>query len=58
MKMKQEKKEVQKFNLKKFEVAKLKNLHLIIGGGNDDPLDTNNNNNNKGKKDSSIECNK
>jgi len=55
MKTKQEKKEVQKFNLEKFEVAKLKNLHLIIGGGNDDPLDTNNNN--KGKKDSSEKCN-
>lgn len=34
-----------KFNLEKFEVAKLKNLHVIVGGGvdGDDPIDTNKN---------------
>jgi len=45
MKSKKEKKEVRKFDLEKFEVAKLKNLHLIVGGGDfkkDDPIDTNN----------------
>lgn len=57
MKMKKQKKEIQKFVLEKFEVAKLKNLHLIIGGGNDidDPIDTNDH---KGKKGSSEVCNK
>ncbi|RYJ39602.1 hypothetical protein NU08_1271 [Flavobacterium anhuiense] len=54
MKTKKEKKEVQKFGLEKFEVAKLKNLRLIIGGG-DDPVDTNDH---KGKKGSSEVCNK
>ncbi|KFF06333.1 hypothetical protein B0A68_03910 [Flavobacterium reichenbachii] len=33
MKMKKETKKVQKFGLEKFEVAKLKKLHLIVGGG-------------------------
>ncbi|BDU24942.1 MULTISPECIES: hypothetical protein [unclassified Flavobacterium] len=57
MKMKKQKKEIQKFSLEKFEVAKLKNLHLIVGGGNDidDPIDTNDL---KGKKGSSEVCNK
>ncbi|MRX69339.1 hypothetical protein SAMN06265349_10632 [Flavobacterium resistens] len=35
------KKEIKKFDLDKMEVAKLKNMHLIIGGGGDDPIDTN-----------------
>lgn len=41
MKEKKEKKEVNKFNLDKFKVAKLKNLHAIKGGNNalDDPID-------------------
>lgn len=38
MKTKKVKKEVNKFNLDKFEVAKLKDLHLIKGGN--DPMDT------------------
>jgi len=59
MKAKNEKKEVKKFGLEKFEVAKLKNLHLIIGGEKDkgdDPIDTNDNKNGKGL--SSDVCNK
>lgn len=42
MKTKNKKEEAKKFGLEKFEVAKLKNLHLIIGGGEDkkdDPVD-------------------
>nr|WP_294922612.1 hypothetical protein [uncultured Flavobacterium sp.] len=42
MKTKKEKKEVNKFNLERFEVSKLKNLHLIVGGEDDkkdDPID-------------------
>ncbi|MEA9413545.1 hypothetical protein [Flavobacterium sp. PL02] len=35
MKTKREKKEVNKFDLEKFKVAKLKNLHLIKGGGDE-----------------------
>ncbi|WP_316635042.1 hypothetical protein [uncultured Flavobacterium sp.] len=35
-----EKKPSKKFNLEKFEVAKLKNMRVIVGG-NDDPIDTN-----------------
>lgn len=38
MKTKKEKKEVRKFDLERFEVAKLKNLHLIVGGG-DEPIE-------------------
>jgi hypothetical protein len=54
MKTDKEKKANKKFDLKKFEVAKLKNMHLIIGGGNgDDPIDTN-----RGKNGSSIDCNR
>jgi len=55
MKTKKEKKEAGKFDIEKFEVAKLKNLHLIIGGkiAQDDPIDTNDHN---GKKDSSVKC--
>lgn len=37
--MKTSKKEIKKFDLKKFEVAKLKNLRVIVGGtapGDDD----------------------
>ena len=46
------KKEIPKFELEKFEVAKLKNLIIIKGGNNgDDPIDTNN-----GKGGSSREC--
>ena len=43
MKTKNKRKETQKFDLEKFEVTKLKKLHLIVGGGiaNDDPIDTN-----------------
>lgn len=41
MKTKREKKEVNKFDLDKFKVAKLKNLHLVNGGAilfmEDDP---------------------
>jgi hypothetical protein len=54
MKTNNKKKEVQKFGLEKFEIAKLKNLHLIIGGGidpEDDPIDTNHQ-----KGDSSDKC--
>lgn len=42
MKTKKTKKEINKFDLDKFEVAKLKGLHLIKGGGGsgDDPIDT------------------
>ena len=42
MKKKKQKKAINKFGLEKFEVAKLKNLHLITGGGQgieDDPID-------------------
>ncbi len=42
MKTRKGKKEIKKFDLDKMEVAKLKNMHLIIGGGGgDDPIDTN-----------------
>ncbi|WP_263361658.1 hypothetical protein [Flavobacterium collinsii] len=41
MKVSKAKKEIKKFDLNKMEVAKLKNMHLIVGGGADDPLDTN-----------------
>ncbi|WP_157849294.1 hypothetical protein [Flavobacterium sp. Root420] len=34
-----EKQPNKKFNLEKFEVAKLKNMRMIVGG--DDPVDTN-----------------
>ncbi|KAF2506899.1 hypothetical protein EYY60_20510 [Flavobacterium zhairuonense] len=40
MKNKEEKSK-KKFNLEKFEVAKLKNMRVIIGGNSDDPIDTN-----------------
>ncbi|MBF4466839.1 hypothetical protein [Flavobacterium sp. LC2016-12] len=57
MKTKKIKREANKFSLDKFEVAKLKNMHLIIGGGenqDDPPIDDT-----KGKgKDSSIQCGK
>lgn len=46
MKTKKAKKEINKFDLEKFEVAKLKSMHLIVGGGDDkkdDPIETNNN---------------
>lgn len=58
MKTKNEKKEVNKFGLERFEVAKLKNLHLIVGGGDDDPVDTNDKNNKdvKNNKVSSAIC--
>ncbi|UWY30095.1 hypothetical protein N4T20_09155 [Flavobacterium sp. TR2] len=56
MKSKKEKKQVKKFGLEKFEIAKLKNLHLIVGGG-DDPIDTNHKNQNR-TDGSSINCNK
>lgn len=36
-----EKQSKKKFNLEKFEVAKLKNMRVIVGGGIDDPIDTN-----------------
>lgn len=42
MKTKKAKKEVNKFDLEKFEVAKLKSMHLIVGGGDDkkdDPVE-------------------
>lgn len=35
-------KETKKFELERFEVAKLKNLIVIKGGSEDDPIDTNN----------------
>lgn len=54
MKTNKDQKVNKKFDLKKFEVAKLKNMHLIIGGGNgDDPIDTG-----KLDRDSSIQCNR
>lgn len=58
MKTKNEKKEVSKFGIEKFEIAKLKSLHTIIGGRNtttndDDPSDTNDR---KQKKNSSEKC--
>lgn len=59
MKTKNEKKEVEKFGLERFEVAKLKNLHLIVGGDNaedDDPVDTNDHKNVKDVKASSAIC--
>ncbi|TDP02472.1 hypothetical protein [Flavobacterium sp. 245] len=38
MKGKKTKKEVKKFDLEKMKFAKLKNMHLIVGGdGGDDP---------------------
>lgn len=45
MKTKNKKKEVIKFDLEKFEVAKLKSMFLIKGGyvPGDDPIETNNN---------------
>lgn len=54
MKTKREKKEVSKFDLEKFKIAKLKNLHAIKGGNNtpDDPIDGSGN---KGKG-SSGQC--
>ncbi|SNR39967.1 hypothetical protein [Flavobacterium sp. ov086] len=60
MKTKNEKKEAGKFGIERFEIAKLKSLHSIVGGGstgpvNDDPADTNDH---KQKKDSSVECHK
>ncbi|MFD2941830.1 hypothetical protein [Flavobacterium notoginsengisoli] len=57
MKTKKLKREANKFSLDKFEVAKLKNPHLIIGGGNDqdDPPIDETKSNGKG---SSIQCNK
>ncbi|WP_161595772.1 hypothetical protein [Flavobacterium pectinovorum] len=58
MKTKNEKKEVNKFGIEKFEIAKLKNLHLIVGGidlEKDDPADTNDH---KQKKNSSEKCQK
>lgn len=41
MKPRKENKAINKFNLEKFEVAKLKNLHVIKGGNapGDDPID-------------------
>ena len=36
-----EKKQNKKFNLEKFEVAKLKNMRIVVGGDIDDPVDTN-----------------
>jgi hypothetical protein len=56
MKTKKEKKEANKFDLERFEIAKLKNMNLIKGGsGGDpninDPIDTNHN-----KNGSSIDC--
>ncbi|MET3026044.1 hypothetical protein ABXT06_05155 [Flavobacterium sp. UW10123] len=43
MKTKHKEKETKKFDLEKFEVAKLKNLMVIRGGSvDDDPVDTNN----------------
>jgi hypothetical protein len=41
MKISKSKSEIKKFDLYKMEVAKLKNMHLIVGGGGDDPVDTN-----------------
>jgi len=58
MKTKNEKKDAGKFGLEKFEIAKLKNLHLIVGGTDsekNDPVDTNDH---KQKKDSGVECHK
>lgn len=54
MKPKQKNKAINKFNLEKFEVAKLKNMHIIKGGNakGDDPIDTNNH-----KGGSSGDCN-
>lgn len=57
MKTKKVKREANKFSLDKFEVAKLKKLHLIIGGGidqDDPPIDDTKSNG----KDSSIQCGK
>ncbi|UPZ17008.1 hypothetical protein [Flavobacterium humidisoli] len=58
MKTKNERKATQKFDLEKFDVAKLKNLHVIVGGaiGKDDPIDTNHQKNNKDG--SSADCNR
>lgn len=52
MKAKHSKKEIKKFGLEKFEIAKLKNLIVIKGGAyGDDPIETNN-----GKAGSSRGC--
>jgi hypothetical protein len=56
MKTKNLKKKVNKFDLEKFEVAKLKNMFVIKGGavpGDDDPIDTNH-----GRGGSSGDCNR
>jgi len=54
MKSKKKTENKKKFKLEKFEVAKLKNLHLIVGGGigADDPIDTNK----TGRGASSVDC--
>jgi hypothetical protein len=56
MKKGKEKKTVNKFDLERFEIAKLKNSHLIKGGGGngpkDDPIDTNR----QKAKGSSLDC--
>ena len=54
MKTKKTQKDVNKFDLNKFEIAKLKNMRLVIGGGVEDPVDTNKNGNGRG---SSGDCN-
>ncbi len=44
MKTDKQKDKPKKFNLEKMQVAKLKNMHLIVGGNVvqlDDPIDTN-----------------
>jgi hypothetical protein len=46
--------EKKKFELEKFEFAKLKNIHLIRGGDGNDPIDTNR----KTVDASSDKCNK
>ncbi|WP_165572097.1 hypothetical protein [Flavobacterium sp. KMS] len=43
MKTKKEKKEVNKFDLERFEIAKLKKLHLVKGGGGDGTITGNTN---------------
>ncbi|MET3020836.1 hypothetical protein [Flavobacterium hydatis] len=48
MKTTKEKKAVNKFDLEKFEVAKLKNLHVIEGGNAPSEGDTIDGTNNKG----------
>ena len=37
MKTNKSKKEIKKFDLEKFSFAKLKNMHIIIGGEGEDP---------------------